>query len=246
MDAILQPVLIAFVGGVVPAILWLWFWLKEDESHPEPSHLISLTFFYGMLAVPVALVFQIIINTFVLDNTAIELALVQIPKTAIITIITWALVEEVVKYLAAKNAALKKRANDEPMDVLIYMITAALGFAAFENALFLIAPLLDGDIPSAFITGNLRFIGATLVHVASSAIIGVFMAWSYFFKNELKKRYLFGGFILSVTLHTLFNLFIISYQESIFYVFSIVWITVVILIFHFERIKKIHLNKINS
>lgn len=245
MEAFLQPVILAFVGGIVPAILWLWFWLKEDDAHPEPSHLILLAFVYGMIAVPIALAFQVITNKFLLNNIPIGDALIMMPITAIITVTLWASIEEIVKYLAARNSGLKSKANDEPVDVLIYLITAALGFSALENAMFLIAPLLEGDIPAALITGNMRFIGATLLHVSTAAIIGIFAASSYFFKQELKKIYLFFGFILSITLHTLFNLFIISYEDNIFMTFSIIWLVVIIIIFLFEKIKEIHLNKIN-
>ena len=58
------------------------------------------------------------------------------------------------------------------------MITAALGFASLENTLFIIKTFSDGGILSGVDIGNMRFIGATLLHTASSAIVGAFMAFS--------------------------------------------------------------------
>ena len=26
---------LSFVGGILPALIWLWFWLKEDKENPE-------------------------------------------------------------------------------------------------------------------------------------------------------------------------------------------------------------------
>ena len=45
----------AFIGGLLPPLIWLYFLLKEDASHPEPRVLIALTFIGGMAAVPLAL-----------------------------------------------------------------------------------------------------------------------------------------------------------------------------------------------
>jgi len=46
-----QIFLYALLGGILPAILWLWFWLKEDAKKPEPRGLITLSFVAGMLGV---------------------------------------------------------------------------------------------------------------------------------------------------------------------------------------------------
>ena len=77
-------------------------------------------------------------------------------------LLVWAAIEELVKFSAISLVALRSVYFDEPVDALIYMITVALGFAAIENSLFLLAPLLDGDLTGSLLTGNLRYMGATL------------------------------------------------------------------------------------
>jgi RsiW-degrading membrane proteinase PrsW (M82 family) len=94
-----------------------------------------------------------------------------------------------------------------------------------------------GEATSAFITGNMRFIGATLLHVSSSAIIGIFMAMSYYKNEYFKQRYLLSGFILSVALHSIFNSFIIRAGNFTVVGFSLVWVSVIIIILMFEKIK---------
>jgi RsiW-degrading membrane proteinase PrsW (M82 family) len=243
MSDILLTLIFAFIGGVFPALLWLWFWLKEDKAHPEPNKLIIKTFIFGILMVPVAFVFQSVINLVFLDGSGNEL-IEKGGVLAIIMIFVWAGTEELVKYIAAKKGGLDNKSNDEPLDVPIYLITAALGFAALENVLFIISPLLEGNLAEAFLTGNMRFIGATLLHVASSAIIGLFGAFSYFFKKEIKKLYIFGGFIVSVLLHAVFNLFIISNNDIAYMGFITVWLFIVTIVILFEKIKKIKVMKI--
>lgn len=243
----LHTFLFAFFGGVLPAIIWLFFWLREDEAHPAPNKYIIRTFIYGMLAVPVALAAQLAVNAGILGRFGIEEAVNVIPLTGITTVIILAGIEEVVKFIAAYQGGLKNRhVHTRPMDDAIYMITAALGFAALENALFLFGPILDGNTELAIITGNFRFVGATLLHVAASAIIGMFRAFSHFKLKKVKKRYLGSGFILAIALHAAFNLFIIKNDNKVFLAFSVVWVLILGIIFLFERIKSMHLEQIEK
>ena len=45
----------AFLGGLLPSLIWLYFLLKEDATHPEPKTLIALAFVAGMVGVALAL-----------------------------------------------------------------------------------------------------------------------------------------------------------------------------------------------
>ena len=38
----LGSVIAAAAGGILPALAWLWFWRREDSTHPEPRRLIAL------------------------------------------------------------------------------------------------------------------------------------------------------------------------------------------------------------
>ena len=240
-----NTIFFAFCAGVLPAIVWLIFWLREDADHPEPRKYILMAFGYGALAVPFALLFQVLFNmAFGIAGTD---GVATMPfLSAFAAICVWAFFEEYVKYKAAWNAGLKKAITDEAVDVPIYMISAALGFAALENMLFLIAPLLDNDIQGVIMTTKVRFIGATLVHVASSALIGIFSGYSLFFAKKIHKLYIVGGFVLSVVLHAMFNLFIIKNSQNSFAGFLLIWIFVILIIVLFERIKRIKVNTIDN
>ena len=50
-----EPIIAAAAGGILPALAWLWFWLREDSDHPEPRRLIALAFLAGMVAVAVVI-----------------------------------------------------------------------------------------------------------------------------------------------------------------------------------------------
>jgi RsiW-degrading membrane proteinase PrsW (M82 family) len=121
------------------------------------------------------------------------------------------------------------------------MVTVALGFAAAENALFLLSPLGGETVVQTFITGNLRFIGATLLHVLSSAVIGVALGLSFYKSKSIKRHNVFIGVILACLLHSAFNFFILNTaEESLFRTFSFVWLGVIALLAMLEYIKRIH------
>ncbi len=219
-----KVVLFALVGGILPALLWLWFWLKEDAKNPEPNHLILLAFLGGMIAVPFTIPFEQAVLTFA--------------KTEFTVIVLWSFIEEVIKYTAVYLIALNSKFCDEPIDMLIYLITGALGFAALENSLYLMNSIVDGGIIAGALNTHLRFLGATLLHVVSSSAIGIALAFSFYQKKK-RTLYLILGIIAATVLHAVFNLFIIGIQDVLetLVVFSYYWFIVIVLIFIFERIK---------
>jgi RsiW-degrading membrane proteinase PrsW (M82 family) len=244
MDFLIQ-IGFAIVGGIVPAGLWLFFWLREDDEHPEPNSLIIKTFIYGMISACAAIVIQKLSVGLILNGQSIYSVFYANYPIAILAIVIGASSEELVKYIGALFGGLSNKANDEPIDPIIYMITAALGFAALENTLYLIGPIFQGDFTSAIVTGNMRFIGATLLHVSASAIIGIFMSFSYYKNAYVKKRYVLAGFVLSAALHSVFNSFIIRAGAFTLVSFGIVWISIVIIFMLFEKAKN-HLPNVKT
>ncbi len=218
-------VLIALLGGALPALFWLWFWLREDKKKPEPTGLIVRTFVAGMIVVPLVLPLQ-------------KLALGMFSGASLMLI--WVIIEETLKYAIALIVILWHKAVDEPIDYIIYMITIALGFAALENALFIWNPLVAGDISGSIITGNFRFLGATLLHILASGTVGVFLAFAFYKRDSIKLLAGTFGLFMAIVLHTLFNLFIMDANgETIISVFLIVWLLVILMFMMFEKVKQL-------
>ncbi|RJR14121.1 PrsW family intramembrane metalloprotease [Candidatus Parcubacteria bacterium] len=217
----------ATAGGVFPALAWLWFWLREDARHPEPRRVIALAFLVGMVTVALVIPLQ-------------KFAQVFITSTALIFVV-WSIIEEVLKFLTARFTVLRSKQNDEPIDPVIYMVTVALGFAAAENALFLLSPLAGEGFIATFQTGNLRFIGAMLLHVLSSAVIGAAIGLAFYKSKRLKRIYTFAGVILACLLHSAFNFLILNTAEGeLLRTFGMVWIGLIGLLAVLEYIKRIH------
>jgi RsiW-degrading membrane proteinase PrsW (M82 family) len=226
MSLTVSTILYATAGGVLPALLWLWFFLHEDP-HPEPRTKLVETFLAGMITVPVAILGEELITNLT-GSTSGE------------TLVLWAILEEVLKLAAAWLVALRTRFMDEPVDAIIYLVTVALGFAAVENSLFLFSTLSGATFLNTLLTGGLRFIGATLVHVVSSGLLGACIAWGYYRKLSLRAEAVFAGTVFASLLHSIFNLLIMNTaQANLLYIFSGVWAGVILLMLSFERAKYI-------
>ncbi len=217
----------ALLAGLVPSLLWLWFWLKEDNLHPEPRKVVAVAFLAGCVAVVIAIILEKCVQE-VVGDTALRYTI-------------WAGIEEVVKFATVIAVAFHSDILDEPIDAMIYCITVALGFAALENSLFILNPLHLGQFATSIITGNLRFMGATLVHVVSSATIGFMVGLSFYRGTVAKLCAIFFGCVLATVLHTSFNLAILQgTATSTLKVFGWVWCAVIILIVLFEEVKAVH------
>ncbi|MEK7081201.1 MAG: PrsW family glutamic-type intramembrane protease [Patescibacteria group bacterium] len=215
---------LAFLGGIIPSLLWLWFWLKEEKS-PEPKGLLAIIFIMGMMAVVVVLPIQKFIQ-----------AHLSSPEGQLVL---WASAEEILKYLAVLIVLYKTNNASQPMDWPIYLITAALGFAALENALFLIKPFLINEATVALLTGQLRFLGSTLLHAISSGTIGIAIGISFYMEEFERKLFLFAGFLVAIALHSAFNFFIIRNDGNDFLkVFAFLWVVTIIVMLLLEKVRR--------
>ncbi len=215
----------ALLGGILPAVFWLWFWLKEDALHPEPRRMIALAFLCVMLATALAYP----IERFIAMHG---------PTDNLMLLFLWAVTEEVLKFAAIYLVAFRSKYFDEPIDAVMYAVTIALGFAALENTLFLFNPLGDGDAIATILLGNFRFVGATLLHVVASGVIGVAAAFAFY--EQRHERIVAGviGLGSAILLHTLFNFsIIISEGQALNQIFVGLWVAVLVILFVCERIK---------
>ncbi len=226
-----ETALFAFLGGILPALVWLYFLLKEDTRCPEPKSVVMLALIAGMLAVPLVLPLE-------------RIAVLVLPA-GLPVIIAWAAIEETAKYLLAAIIVLWRPAVNESVDFVVYMMTVALGFAALENALFLIAPLSGGHMLEGFLTGNLRFVGSTLLHVVASSAIGFALGFSFLKHRAIRTLCVAAGLILAISLHALFNFLIIDGSGSYtLLAFFVVWSGAVIFFALFELLKYLRYHRL--
>lgn len=196
-----MKLLLCILLAPLPSIIWLAFYLRKDK-HPEPNRMVIKVFLWGAAMIAAAALLE--------QGVYLGLDKISLAKEITILVISFALIEEVLKYLVVKFGVLKNPNFDEPVDSMIYLIIAALGFAAAENIYLLtqISPLkVSINETIEFITT--RFLGATFLHALASAIMGYFLAAAICKKPKFRKILVFGGLVAATILHSVFNYIII-------------------------------------
>jgi len=187
--------------AVLPSIIWLLFYLRKDK-HPEPNKMVVKVFSWGILITLAVLVLELLyvnaLQRFSLQNVGILL------------IGGWAFIEEYFKYFVVKTKVLRSPEFDEPTDAMLYMIIAALGFAAGENILLLNNLYILGT-PLNQMLGltSGRLVSAVFLHTLSSGIVGYFLARSLLLKKE-RKSFVGIGIIIATCLHGFYNYIIMK------------------------------------
>lgn len=225
----------ALLGGVLPVMLWLAFWLREDKSKPEPKGLLAEAFVLGAIMVFLSYFLEGLFTTPSLSGTLAGFFDHSGPFFYL------AMVEESLKFIALFAIVYHNRHFDEPIDALIYAMTVALGFASMENALFLLNTILTGETAAIFLfTGGLRFLGAAVLHAVCSGLVGAAWALAFYQPRIIKSLAVIIGLGIAITLHGLFNfLIIINDGQMMFSVFLSLWIVAMILLYLFEVAKRI-------
>lgn len=218
----------------LPPILWLLFYLREDE-HAEPKILLTIAFIGGMAAALLALAGECV---WVAVATGSCRAGLDGSVNPLIIFGGIALIEEFVKFLPVRLFIIKRPAFDEPIDAMIYMMTSAMGFAALENLLFLFPIFHENVFTGLEITTN-RFLGANLLHALASGIVGFFLARAFF--SHYRHHFVALGILLAAILHTAFNYLILTREvlsQSTFYLILLLSTMAVMVLVDFERLKK--------
>jgi RsiW-degrading membrane proteinase PrsW (M82 family) len=218
----------SIVLGLLPGFAWLVFYLGEDD-HAEPRRLITFVFIAGM--------------AFGFFTVALEGGFTNllghwgIAEFSLISLFGLALIEELMKFAAAHFAVTRNPLFKEPIDAMIYIIVAALGFATLENIGALASiPANALFVPALFETISFRFVGATLLHTLTSGIIGYY--WALGMVRKKVALHLLFGFAIATVLHTCFNYLILNYGNGV-YTFVFLLIVGLFVLSDFEELKKI-------
>ena len=182
-----RPILAAVLTALPVFVLLRYFYRKD--VHPEPRALLVKTFLLGIVLIaplyPVAYLLALLAPT----------ASAPWVAAAYEAFVLAAIPEELLKFVVLRAYAARRPAFDEPMDGIVYGATAALGFAAFENALY----VWEGG----WITALVRAFTSVPMHAACGAILGYFVARSVFEGGG--RRALWTGFAWAVLAHGIYD-----------------------------------------
>lgn len=222
--------------GVLPCVLWLMFYLAQDKN-PEPKKEILAVFFLGALATVPAVCVEIFMLGLFQQS--------ELPAAAILAlsyIVGVGFVEEFFKYATVwlkEQAINRNKQLDEPVDLVIYMIVAALGFAAAENIFLLLPASLDLVSVAVTLRNSLfRAISAILLHTLCSGILGCFMAGA-FCQGKHRRLLLLSGIVIASALHGFYDLFIIGSEANPALLFGVLGLILAMAIGLFAGFRKV-------
>ncbi len=176
------------VSAVVPSLLLMWYFHRRDVFR-EPARDLWMVFGGGVLIVAPVLAVARPIDPWI---DAISEPLVHGLVSAFAQA---AIPEEFFKFIVLWFAA-SRAAFDEPMDGIVYGVAASLGFATFENVVY----VANGGFAVA--------LTRALTAVPSHAFLGVIMGYCVGrakFEPEARVRLLATGLLLPTFLHGLYD-----------------------------------------
>ena len=216
------------LATILPSILIILFFVYSDRFK-EPRGEDLKVFFYGILITIPAYFLNTYLDAFWYNNFRVSEGLIS-------SFLTAAPVEEGLKLSILYFFVYKMKDFNEPIDGIVYGVTASLGFATLEN-FYYVYLLADYFETSSMSLAILRSFSAVPAH----AVFGVFMGY-FFMKYAFIKKgdNLFFAFVVPFVLHGCYNLFVAS---NFIVSLGLILISWVIGLRLFSRLKKIQQNK---
>jgi protease PrsW len=185
----------AFALSQAPVLVLFSYVYLKDKHDREPLSLLLKTFAAGALSSVVVVLLELLFTT--LPSLPIN----RIGHVFFDMLVGVALVEELAKYIVLRRVAYPRPEFNEPYDGIMYGVTAALGFAAIENLLYVLH--YGAEI------GWLRMLTAVPMHAVCGVLMGFYVGLAKFSVSQRKARVLaFNGLALAVITHGSYNYFL--------------------------------------
>ncbi len=220
----IYSLLSVLILAVSPSLIWLFFYLKEDP-HQEPKIWIFIIFIMGVALAPIVIFLEMSLNRW--GNGALIFVIAPI-------------IEEIAKYGIVHLSLNKNPVLNEPVDGMIYIIVAALGFAAIENvfAIFSFIPIGSAGYLNATLNFmSMRFISAVALHGLASGIAGYYFSKFYFMQRN--PMLILKGLFFACLLHGMYNFLIMKNEDSYYLILTgfVLGGAAALVIYLFNRLK---------
>ena len=224
MDLVMEILKFLIFISVVPSIFYMWMVYKKDKIEKEPVSLIIKLFIFGGLSIIIAGLVELGLDDFV-QNFVDEsyFTLYNFIKAFFVV----ALVEEGVKFIILKLATWKNNNFNYTFDAIVYAVAIGLGFAAFENVLY----VLTSGIVVAFLRAFISIPG----HLTFGVLMGIFYAKAKVCERNNdysgKTKNIVLSVLIPVLLHGFFDFCLMEQNVASLLIFGILLISIYILLF---------------
>ena len=196
---------------ILPSILIVLFFVKSDKFK-EPTKEIIKVFLLGILITIPAYFINTYLSEIWYSTNASE--------GLISSFLTAAPVEESLKLSVLYFFVYKMKDFNEPIDGIVYGITASLGFATLEN-LYYVYLLADYFEVTSMQLAIVRAFSAVPAHASFGIVMGYFFM-KYAYVN--KKENLVLAFLIPAFLHSVYNYYVVTDYYVSFALIIFTWI----------------------
>ena len=192
-----MEIIILVVIAILPPIAFLLYILHRDRREPEPLNLIVKVFLLGGLSIVPAMLAEVGLGQFPLFSAG------GIAGAALKSFIMIAPAEEFVK-LAVVMIFIWKNVNfNEENDGIVYVGTAAIGFALLENIFYV--------VQNGLAVGIMRSVTSIPLHTFTGVLMGYFVGMAKFSPSPAgARRRILKGYLIAVLIHGLYDTLALS------------------------------------
>jgi RsiW-degrading membrane proteinase PrsW (M82 family) len=216
------------VIAVAPAVaLFLFFYLR-DKYRKEPIGVLLVTFALGAASLVPAAITSLSLQKLTGWRSSTP-SLLQAFLGAMIIV---GLVEEGAKFIVVRFYAYHRPEFDEPYDGIMYSVMAALGFATFENIIYIFS--------NGAGTGVMRALLAMPSHAFDGVLMGYFLGEAKFARDDRTGNWLSAlGFGLAVIAHGLYDFIVFTLDKAPLMVLSLLTMAVLFWVIFFKATRKL-------
>lgn len=223
--------LLLFAIAIIPVIL-ISKYVHGKDKNKEPVGLLALLFLSGVASCFLVIFISMFLTPYLpfmqIDTSQPNNFL----DVLLYSFVGVALIEESCKFLMTYAIGYRNRSFDEVYDIVVYSVFVALGFAGFENVLYV--------FQSGIVTGILRAILAVPGHACDGLFMGYYLSLakiSHLKKNkEAERNYIIKSIFVPVVLHGIYDFCCFAGNSIIILVF-----VVFVIAMYWIAIKKLNL-----
>jgi len=182
-DPVSLPPALVMLLAALPSLVWLGYFYSQDRHEVNPKPFVLGVFVLG------ALVSGPCADFLVQRVTSAHAAAVPSlrpfsPERLVAAFAIVGIAQELSKYLVVRYTLYRSPAFDQPIDGILYMTAAGLGFATYENVQYLEG--LQGQVYLG--TGVAAVVVTTLAHAAFAGVLGLALGRAKFQASSNNRR----------------------------------------------------------
>lgn len=195
----MELVLLIF-AALLPAVLLIYYVFRKDSLHPEPRGQLIKGFFFGVAAAGLVMAVMAPFAGFLQQaaQTSVAGAVFQAFCGA-------AIPEELSKLLMLWLLVRSNKYFDENIDGIVYAVCVGMGFAGFENILYLIR-----NYDAWLAVGSVRALISVPGHFFFAVTMGYYFSLAHFGDKTRKRTNLCLAIVVPILMHGIFDSILMS------------------------------------